>query len=327
MKHPRLLLALLAALLLAPLSACSAMGGGGDSAAPGLDAPSGFSPEDSGGAKSGTADGAAQDSSKPLANAERSIIRNGQIAIRVGDPAQSAERVADIAKRLGGYVESQSIQERSGDAEAGAQLQLRIPADRLDEALAKLGEVGEVASQGITASDVTAQHVDLQARVKALQTSVERLTKLMAGAASTSELLEAEAALSARQQELDGLNAQLKALEDQIAEASLSVSLIAKSALPGGPANFWDGLVAGWQSLGNAGAGALVLLGVLLPWLVLLGLIALVVVWIIRSRLRRRRADAMVDSGPSTSAGTGIEDPTPSTGSDPGTTDQAQSRS
>lgn len=326
MKPPRLLTALLAALLLAPLSACSGQGGG-DRAVSAPDARSGFASEVSDGTAGGTAGGAAGDAAKPQANAERSIIRNGEISVRVGDPAASAEKVARIATQLGGYVESQSVQERDGDAEAGAQLQLRIPADRLDEALMKVGAVGEVAGQSVTASDVTAEHVDLQARVKALQTSVDRLTKLMAGAATTSELLEAEAALSARQQELDGLNAQLKALEGQISEASLSVNLIAKSALPGGPANFWDGLVAGWQSLGTTGAGALVLLGVLLPWLVVLGVIALLIAWIVRSRLRKRRAGAMESSGPSTSSGTGTAGTGPSTGTDTGTADQDQSRS
>lgn len=292
----RIITAFSAVFLAASLTACSAIGVsqdhvGGDSI--GAQEPA-----------TGTADQSVDGGSNGSFTGEpetagRSVIRSGEIALNVDDPAAGATAVRTIAIDLGGYVESDAVDsgERVPGDVTSAYIVLRVPADRLTEALTQLSELGDVLSLQQSASDVTAEHVDLQARVKALEASIERLTKLMQGAATTSDLIEAETALSQRQQELDGLRAQLTALEGQVAQASLGVSLTAASALPGGPSNFGDGFLAGWNSIVATGAGALVVLGILLPWLALGALIALAVVLIVRAvrRSRRRRASLVGD--------------------------------
>lgn len=283
---------LAAALLLAPLSACAALpgSGGGASSSEILVGPE--MARDTGGTDG--AGGAFEGAPQALEDqSARSVIRTGQVSIEVSDPDAAAEEVAEIAQRAGGSVESMTVHRASAETAAGADLALRVPADRLDETFTALTGVGDVVSQSRSAVDVTAEHVDLRARVAALEESVERLTELMAGADTTTELIEAESALAQRQQELDGLRAQLRSLEGQVDEATIWVSLSTTSALPGGgPANFWEGLLAGLDSLAAAGAGALVVLGILLPWLALAALLALAVVLIVRGVRSGRRARA-----------------------------------
>lgn len=277
-----------AALLLAPLSACTALpSGSGSSGAASAGSP------DRGRDAAGSEAAAESIAPSEPPGAKRSVISTGDISIEVSDPESAADEASGIAKNLGGSVESMTVRRASGGAAAGADLTLRVPNERLEDAFKELEGIGEVVSQNSSAVDVTAEYVDLRARVAALEKSVQRLTGLMAGADTTADLLEAESALSQRQQELDGLRAQLQSLEGQVDEATIAVSLRTKSALPGGgPANFWEGLLAGLDSLAAAGAGALVALGILLPWLVLAGVIALAVVLIVRGGRRRRRARA-----------------------------------
>ncbi len=278
-----------AALLVVPLAACTAsdsarLDAGGRTGSE-FGATEGSAPGDSAESRAdeSTSDGAS-------ANAEQALIRTGYVSIEVGDPAEAAKSTAEIAERLDGQVESQSVSRANAGDAARAQLTLRVPAERFDDAIEELSEVGDVISQEASAVDVTAEYVDLQARVHALEASVERLTELMSGSASTGELIEAESALSQRQQELDGLQAQLDALEGQVDLATIEVSLSSEAVIPGGgPSNFWEGLVAGFQSLLGAGSGALVVLGLLLPWLIVAGVIALVVIAIVRRATRRRR--------------------------------------
>lgn len=215
------------------------------------------------------------------------VIYSGDATIVVDEPAAAAEEVRDLAERLGGYVDSQTVSEQSQDSRARATLSIRVPAEEFDAAFDALGEVGEVVNQSRSATDVTLQYVDLEARVEALQGSVDRLIELMSGAATTGELIEAEAALSQRQQELDSLRAQLQFLDSQVSYSSIWVSLETESVLPGGPGNFWEGLVAGFESILKAAAAALVLFGLLLPWTVLVAAIVLLVLWIVR--LGRKR--------------------------------------
>lgn len=303
MKRRIALPLVLATVLIVPLAACSALpGAGGHSSQPipgpftQLDdaaiAPEAQGPQPATGGTSGSMAG-------------RSVIRTADVALEVSDPRAAAEEVAEVAQELDGRVESSTVQRSGGDAgEPGAfaSVTIRVPEDRLDEAFDELSDVGEVVSQSRSEFDVTREHVDLEARVTALEESVDRLTELMADATTTSELLEAEAALSQRQQELDGLRAQLESLEGQVDEATILVSLQTRSALPGGgPANFWEGVLAGIGSLGSAAAGALVLAGILLPWLLVAGVVALVVVLIVRAARRRgshRAADGQTPHQP-----------------------------
>lgn len=303
MRRRSPLLAIIAAgLLLAPLAAC-APGSSGSGGGPG----SGMQADSS-------QDAAPAEGTDEAPQAEQSVIQTGSISIEVPDPAEAADEVSEVAKDLDGRVESQSVSGSGDDGARNAQLTLRVPADRFDDAFDALAAIGTVTTQERSATDVTTEHVDLQARVEALEASVDRLTELMSSSGSTGELIEAEAALSERQQELDGLRAQLEALEDQVDLATVQVSLDARSALPGGPSNFWEGLVAGFDSLVSTGSGSLVVIGILLPWLVLAGVIALIIVLIVRSARRRRR----IGAAPAPTA-----PPAPAAGPDPEPADPA----
>ncbi|MBO1900860.1 DUF4349 domain-containing protein [Leucobacter weissii] len=293
MKLRRTALAVASALLVASLAACSSDGGA-------TDAGTSVAPELGVVEEQGYATGdAVAANDDPSAVSGRSVVYSGDAAIQVEHPADAAQEVRRLAEGFGGYVESETIERADEDGASRAELQLRVPSERLDEAFAALAAIGTVVSQNRSANDVTAEHVDLQARVAALEASVERLTALIADADNTADLIEAEAALSERQQELDGLVAQLKSLEGRVQEASIRVSLGSEAAvLPGGPANFWEGLVAGWNSIATAGAGLLVVLGVLLPWLALGGVIALAVVLLVRFAKRPRNRGVEVEGNP-----------------------------
>ena len=53
------------------------------------------------------------------------------------------------------------------------------------------------------------------------------------------------------------------------------------------PDNFFSGLLTGWNAFVAFFAGLLVALGVLLPWLVFLGIIAVIVIAIVKRRMVR----------------------------------------
>lgn len=284
MKRSRPLAAIAAALFLLPLAACSSISGGAVDGSAESDIAlhsTEMTPETQ-------PDGVMRDAT--ASGLERSIVRNGNMMLEVESSKQAIAKIADVAEELGGSVVSQSISSNGGSSESG-EVAIRVPSDKLDAAFDKLSELGTVQSENRSADDVTEQHVDLKARVASLEAAVERLSELMSNATSTSDLLEAESALSQRQQELDGLKAQLESLEGQIEQANIWVSVHETSALPGGgPKNFWDAITLGFASIGAFGAGALIALGVALPWLVIAAIIAAAIVIPVRRRRKHRRA-------------------------------------
>lgn len=280
MKTFRPLAALAAAVLLLSLAACSSAPGASHEVSTSNDVrltPHSLA-EDSVGADARSVAG------------ERSIVRTGNITLEVASTADAVDTISDVAKKLGGSVVSQTVS-RGGGSSLSGDMTIRVPSEKLEAAFKELSQLGTVLSENRGADDVTEQHVDLQARVKSLTASVERLRELMAEARSTSDLLEAERALSERQQELDGLSAQLTSLEGQVEEANIWVSVREASALPGGgPQNFWDAVMLGISSFGTFAVGTVIALGVALPWLVVVGIIAAAIVIPIRRRKRRAQS-------------------------------------
>lgn len=220
----------------------------------------------------------------------REIIRNADISLRVDDVRQSVIEAGIIADSVDGRTSNQSVT-LQGEA-VYANLTLRVPAESLDGVLLRLGQLGEVQSLNVNAEDVTSQAIDLDARIQALQTSVARLEALLAQATSARDLVEIEGELSARQAELDSLVAQRAALSEAVALSTVYVSLSPTSeAAEFTPPGFLSGLESGWNALRTFMAATVTALGFILPFLVLILIIAvpIVAVVVILSRVRRRQ--------------------------------------
>jgi hypothetical protein len=253
-------------------------GGSGE----GASAPDPAGPGDPGAAPTGPVD----------TDADRQVVTTATASLSVEDPADGAQRLSELVEAAGGRVDERTEQAASGEngvEGASADLVVRVPADALTGVLADLADLGDVDNVSVSRSDVTATAVDLDARISALQTSVARLQGLMDDAATTEALLSAEKALSERQEELESLQSQRTLLADQVELSTLSVHLEPFGVAPaGGPNGFVDGLGTGWRALLTALGAAVVVLGVLLPWL---GVALLVTAGVlVPLRVVRRRA-------------------------------------
>jgi Ca-activated chloride channel homolog len=216
----------------------------------------------------------------PDSTYKRDIITTGSMQMVVAEPTQVADRLVTAVTDAGGRVDSRS--ERSGSSSPTVDLVLRIPADKLDGVLADVKKLGTIDSMSIGHSDVTSQRVDLDARIEALQTSVNRLLQLMGRAGNVADLLAAESSLTQRQAELDSLRAQRATLGDQVSYATINVNISTKPAVtqPG----FMSALRHGWQSLLSAVHSVVMAVGFLVPWIPVLAVLASGVVLVLRRR-------------------------------------------
>ncbi|MET1019194.1 MAG: DUF4349 domain-containing protein [Microterricola sp.] len=252
-------------------------------------------------------DGSVQDGAGGFVSgevSERAVITTGTVSLTAGDPIGAADDAIKLVTGAGGRIDNRSEQPATETQPARATLVIRVPAEQLNTVLDKIKQLGVVNAVSLNASDVTQQKQDVEARISALQTSVDRLLVLMASAANTADLIAIESALSSRQAELDSLTAQRDYLDDQIDYSTLSVDFVSEGTVAqGDPDTFWDGLLAGWNSLLAFLGGFIVVLGVLLPWLLLLAVIAGIVLAIVlaaRRSSRRRAAErsAALQAGP-----------------------------
>jgi len=234
---------------------------------------------------------AVEDAARSAADGDQRYIVNGALSLTVEQPVEAAVEAARIVERAGGRVDARSEQAPRGNDLGSARLTVRIPTERLTETLEDLKELGEVEHVEQSKSNVTSQSQDLDARISALRTSVDRLIALMADADTTADLISIESALSERQANLESLEAQKRSLDDQVALSTFDVYLVSEADAPvHEPDTFLSGLIAGWNAFVAFFAFILVAAGVLLPWLVFAAVVALVVVVLVRRRLKKRRA-------------------------------------
>lgn len=231
----------------------------------------------------------AGEAGSPIATAPGSIlVRRADVALVVTDVQATTAQVRALASKAGGAVISEDFTKgSSAEANMTGTITIEVPAESLDTALSDLEGLGEVTWRSTSAQDVKGQYVDLEARIASLQTSVERMRALMAQATNVADIIAIEAELSRRQADLDSLQAQFSALKGEVAMSPISIRLATdRSALGVDGGGFVGGLKAGWSALIASVNALLVLAGALVPFVVVLGVIAAPLVW----WLRRRRA-------------------------------------
>lgn len=216
---------------------------------------------------------------------QRDIVTTGSLTVAVSNVGAAVDRLIDLTTELGGRIDDRT-ERTAPDRSRTAQLTVRIPSAEVDEFVDDAKQLGDVSSIALRHDDVTGQRVDLDARVVALQASVDRLTTLMKAASSTSDLLEAEGELTSRQADLDSLRAQRAQLGDQISYATLAVSLAAEFESPS--PGFVASVRHGWHTLLSFTQSLISVVGFLLPWLPVILVIAGAGV-ALRRRARRRR--------------------------------------
>lgn len=222
------------------------------------------------------------------ASFEPDIIRTGYLSLSVDSPSDTADEITGVVEAAGGRIASRSDYTPVDYGQPSSYLEARIPYDVLDATVESIQELGDVQEVSLNSVDVSLQKIDLDARIDVLEAAIERLNELLAEAASTSDLIAVESALSERQAELDSLQSQREYLSDQTLFATLSISLITPAnATPAEPDGFLDGIVRGWESILAFFAGTIVWAGILVPWV---GLVAVVVVAIVVVRRLRRRS-------------------------------------
>jgi hypothetical protein len=231
---------------------------------------------------------------------KRDVVTTASVRMTVADPSAAADEAAGIVEDAGGRVDGRTEDSGSGTGRAQTSMVLRVPSAELDAVVRELKNLGTVELAQTTAEDVTAQRVDLDARIRALQTSVDRLLAIMREANDPDALITAEEALSQRQAELDSLRAQREALGDRIELSTVDVTFVAEQI--GGPVpqqyrGFLGQVERGWDAMVSVAGSAVLLFGLMLPWLAVLAVVAVLCIGLTRwlgGRPKDRPAPASV---------------------------------
>jgi hypothetical protein len=223
--------------------------------------------------------------------AERKVERAAQMTLATeADRVQDvADRAIEVAEAHRGIVLSSQVNEGAGER-ARASLELAIPSERLEPALADLSDLADVKSRSDSSIDVTAPFVSARERLNDARAELESLLRQLAEAATPLEAESIRKRIRIVRDEVASTRAQFRSIARTVRFARVSV------AVEG------DGSQAGAWTLGDALDDALrvlaVGLGVLLVSAAVLVPLALVVAasWIGRQAWVRRRRESALDA-------------------------------
>lgn len=164
----------------------------------------------------------------------RDIIFTAEMTVAVTDVAAASVEATRIIEELGGFLFGQETQ---GAPEPVSRLTFKVLPGDFQQALARLGSVGDIRNQSVTADDVTERVVDLESRISTAAASVERLKGFLEEAGDIETIAQLEAQLLQRETDLETMRGALRTLQDRVDLATIYVTLTEALAAPAIDAN------------------------------------------------------------------------------------------
>ncbi|HEU4995859.1 MAG TPA: DUF4349 domain-containing protein [Gemmatimonadaceae bacterium] len=200
------------------------------------------------------------------------IIRNGDVAIQVDSVEQAIAAARQLATSLGGYVGNVAIFTGALQVRS-ATLELKVPAQRFDEAMAGVRPLGKVERSASTADDVGEEFVDISARVANAKRLEARLLDILATRTGRlQDVLSVERELARVREEIERYEGRIRYLGARVATSTINVSVHEKApiiAARPGTNIMGTAVVRMWRNFVNVVALGIESLGVVIPVLVL----------------------------------------------------------
>ncbi len=214
---------------------------------------------------------------------ERQVATVASLELRAKSLDWTVGKVREIAKNSGGFVENASVNQPEQGLRT-AWMTVKVPADRFDAAFSEIKQAADQVVNEVTgASDMTAQNIDLNARLNNKRAEEAAYENLLGTAAKVSDVLEITQQLTQVRTEIESIEQQLRYLEGQTALATVSVSVTEDPQVEAKPGEFSRGNV--FKSAVNTLVDALLALGSGLVYFLISGLPVLLlilgVLWVV----------------------------------------------
>jgi hypothetical protein len=177
----------------------------------------------------------ADQSQSTAAAMDRKILRDAELTLEVGVPAEVQRKITSIAETLGGFVvtsESKLRQIGDGKQELEVNLVVRVPATQFGAALDQIRSTGSrVIQEKITGQDVTEEFIDLEARVRTQKALELQFLEIMKQAHKVEDALEVQRQIAEVRTEIEKLEGRKRFLENRASLSTITVNLQSPTAI------------------------------------------------------------------------------------------------
>ena len=153
------------------------------------------------------------------------IVREGRVSLYVTNVSDSVRALSALARAAGGDVFSLDFSNADRGSGGSAQMQVRVPSVRFNEAMERIGRIGTIRSRSESAEDVTGTITDSNARLRNLRQTEADIRSIMNRSGSVSQVLDAENQLSQVREQIETLESDIADMQHRVAYATISLDV------------------------------------------------------------------------------------------------------
>lgn len=239
-----------------------------------------------------------------IIDAERKIIKNGNISLKVKDVQGRINDITVMTEQMGGYVENSSVNDipiavktvpegvaAKEDTTKIGSITIKVPADKFESTFQSLLTMGEVQNQSTNSNDITKEYMDLESRMNNLKIQEKTYQDLLAKTQNVEEILKVENEINRLRTEIDIMQGDLKRWNDQVEYSTIYVNLteVKEAELEKvDTSSVWQrarqGLINTVNNMKNGIAWLFVFIVSSLPYIFVLGAGSIFAIYLIRKR-------------------------------------------
>lgn len=217
------------------------------------------------------------------------IIKNAEISFEVKDFNKSTLSIKDIVKSHGAYISNEN--QTNNKYNLTNILVIRVKSENFEKLLDALKKESiHLDYNNMTAQDVTAEFVDVQAHIKAKKEVETQYYDVLKKARTVSEIMDVQNAIGQMRAEIDSYEGQLKLMQDQVSYSTIKLTYYEKLGyMPSTDNGFLyqvgKAFVTGWNMIVSLFVGLIYIW----PFLLIVGAILFIVLRIIAKEKRKKQ--------------------------------------
>jgi hypothetical protein len=242
-----------------------------------------------------TATTAAAAGENTQAKSDRKIVYEATIRLVVEEFSVAETQIPKLAKQYEGYIANANVDTTQGAHRSGSWT-VRIPVEKYDAFVESIVALGVPETRNQKAQDVSAEYIDLEARISNKKKLEERILQLLADrSGEIKDIIAVETELGRVREEIERAEGQLRYLANRVSLTTVTiVAREERNYQPPTAPTFAARVKSAWtnsiEALETFGANLAVAIVYLLPWLVLFLILAILLamaIWVLRRLLRR----------------------------------------
>jgi uncharacterized protein YceK len=162
-------------------------------------------------------------SSEEVAESEKKIIRNAELAIETLDIDDTYNKLIAKLFELGGNIHSE--ESFKNEYRASAYVVLKLPPQNLDAFLAYADECGSVTRKTITSEDITAQYIDTEIRLENKRRNLEKYYEYLDEANRSEDVIAIQNQIDSITADIETYQGMLNYWNRSVAESKVTVSI------------------------------------------------------------------------------------------------------